>query len=346
MPTFSLYGPLNFRQLLADIADTTPAEMNVFDPDTLGTDDPQAIFAEIELDNGLQMTFSSFSAGTYISVIQSEEDPSNDYEVATIARLPQMSLNDLADLQSYFDGTIFFDDGSPSFYTYLLYSSNNEAVIQGFDLTEFLLGVGTLQGRGGDDVIFLDEGGVPPGVASSGRATGGTGNDIIVVDVDKAFIAGGAGDDVLTFVKGHANAKGGAGADSFKFLSNLEGDDASVKARVRDFDPTADTMVFDTAIHPIVEFEDEPDVTGPDLTELTFAELFGAGDLSNLDDFTADGVTFTFTETGRGNSIITRNGTDSSGSTFDERIILRDVSLDEIDRADISVYTDPTLFGV
>lgn len=358
MPTLTLSAPLDFRDLIADIAYTTEDQITIIDD----TASPDVLVAQIELDNGYLLNFNSgpgnllkFNGGsrvlstdreeTYIEIVGGPAGPGELANTTAISRLPPMTLDDLANFQGYFDGSISVGITFPPILTYVLFSGNSNGVISGFDIAETLVGVGRLNGRGGDDIIILDDRDgteVLLDVASTGRATGGNGNDQLVVDVDEAFVVGGAGDDLLTFAEGRASAKGGTGADTFRFMSNFEAEDTSVKARIRDFDVSEDTIVFETGGRLV--FFDEGDNVVRDTTTLSFAELFGEGDLSTLDDATIDGITYTFTDNSRGHSILTRSGTDSSGEIYDEHIILQQIALDEIDRADIFIAADPGLF--
>ena len=122
------------------------------------------------------------------------------------------------------------------------------ATAVGSGVQDFMFGVGTFKGRGGEDRLALEDYGVETPTAL-GWAYGGAGNDGISVDLDRAWVFGGDGDDLLFFVDGRAAAKGGNGADLFSFQSantqNAEDarvrrdkdEELGVNALLKDFGP-------------------------------------------------------------------------------------------------------------
>ena len=54
----------------------------------------------------------------------------------------------------------------------------------------------------------------------------------------------------------------------------------------------------------------------------------------------------TFTETEAGDSVITRSGTDIYGTAFDDRMVIKDTGLAEINRADVDLVNAPYFVDV
>lgn len=344
MPKIDIEGPLNFRDLVADIADTTVDDITILEPVPFSSFEAADLMAEVTLDNGYVMTFESWRETSEEFTFMSIANPSSvDTELPTVIVLNDVALelSDLRDIQSYFDGTIYGLDEF-GFNTLWILSTSNDAVVAGFDNRAVHWGVGTIKGRGGDDTITLTAEGLFAQPESHGRALGGYGDDYLQVLVDNAFVAGGAGDDYLFFLTGRTTAKGGPGEDTFVFMSSESdaypdpsngSDDAPVRAHIRDFDPSNDSLSFD--------FSTGQGAVGE---QRSLAEMFGDGDLSTLQDFTFDGLRFTFHENAKGTSIITRSGTDSNGMVYDETVVLRATGLDEINRDDVVLYADEGLF--
>ena len=82
-----------------------------------------------------------------------------------------------------------------------------------------------------------------------------------------------------------------------------------------------------------------------DTTDVTLAELFGAGTLATLGTIDVDGVDMTFTENGNGDAVITRLGTDAAGREYDERVVLRDYALADLERSDITLSLTDDILG-
>lgn len=344
MPSIDLESPLNFRDLLADIADTTEQQITLLDPVSVLTSGQPKTVAEIALDNGYVMTFEAHEHGSEVFTYMSIADPSSvDGELPSFISIRDeaLELGDLADIEKYFDGTIIFGGFLDDLARYKIWSTNNDAVVAGFNNAALHVGVGTIKGRGGDDAITLTTDGLFAQPESHGRALGGYGDDRIQVWVENAFVAGGVGNDMLFFGQGRSTAKGGPGEDMFFFMSydTFFSDprdgytDTPVRAHIRDFDPSDDDLVF--FFNSGLQGE---------RVERSLADMFGSGDLSTVDDFTVDGVTFTFHENAKGTSIITRSGTDGNGLVYDERVVMRETTLDEINRADVLLYADESLF--
>ncbi len=67
MPRFSTTEAVNFQNLLADIVDTTEAEITVLPPAFIGAED---LAYELALDNGAIASFASYSSGTSIKAFR------------------------------------------------------------------------------------------------------------------------------------------------------------------------------------------------------------------------------------------------------------------------------------
>ena len=252
----------------------------------------------------------------------------------------QIAIEDLAGITEYFKRAPEIDDQGRVSIVNQISSTNEDAVVTGFAVSDFILGLGTLRGGGGDDFVVVDDAMNPDGteidVTQRSVAFGGKADDVIGVNVDHARVAGGAGNDRIFFSEGHAVAKGGQGNDSFIFVSDENADDTQVNAILKDFNVAEDRLEFGGSTRDF-----------PDSREgRTLEEIFGEGVLSNDDSFTIDGVTLTFQQQQNGNTIIFREGTGSDGNVFDERVVLRDTDILNIDRADVTLYADFSTWDV
>ncbi len=260
----------------------------------------------------------------------------------------------LAEINSFWEGSPFailydFQSSRLDQGGNLFISGNDDAVAVGYQGSDIFFGFGRLEGNGGDDAfrIFDSVLKIPPdlapGAASSdvARAYGGVGSDSFYVSIAESRLYGGADDDTFVLLSGKSTINGGSDSDTYVMLNFLEdsGDYAAKKTIVRDFAADEDVLVFSFEDPSYYNEEDE-------LVEQTFADLYGAGTLADLNDVTIDGITLNFFENNRGHTVFTREGVATDGVVYDERLVLRNVSLDDLDREDITIFNEITEFDV
>lgn len=216
-------------------------------------------------------------------------------------------------------------------------------VISGFGYREEMIGEGRFLGRGGSDKIELEYLQPDPDTSLRSFAFGNGGRDILKAAVDLATMRGHNGNDTLVLEFGNARLFGGNGNDDFIFDNGFwdfnpsrPAPDAPARGAVRDFVGGEDELIF-ASIDDTMTLGDAPQ-------RESFADRFGAGTLETLANFTDDGLLFRFFENAAGDAVIRRTGTDSNGRSYDERVVVVDVSLDQIDRADVSfqAYAEDT----
>ncbi|MBD3625123.1 MAG: hypothetical protein HUJ24_07040 [Rhodobacteraceae bacterium] len=211
------------------------------------------------------------------------------------------------------------------------------SVIRAFGTRDEMLGEGRLFGGGGGDKIELEQalpGGDGLGAATRSTALGGNCGDILKAAVVLATLKGQGGDDTLVAEFGKVNMIGGNGADDFIVdngfwdgFGTVEQAAERTRATIRDFDGTEDAFVF-ASVDDTMSAGDAP-------ARQSLEDLFGAGTLATLANFTDDGLTHRFRENAAGDAVLVRKGTDGDGDTYDERVTFKGQGLADIDRADV-----------
>lgn len=244
----------------------------------------------------------------------------------------QFTMNTVLDVAGGYGLSNAIASISGSFPDYI--SDDPGAVIVAFGTRDEMLGQGRMEGRGGDDKIELEatDGGL--GAAARSLALGGGGDDILKAAVLDTALRGGKGADTLVLEFGKSRMNGGDGADAFIIDNGFwdltgSSQQASQNARgsVQDFDGADDVIVL-ASVDSSMAFGDAP-------VRTSLETLYGAGTLATLADFSLDGVSYMFRETGSGNARIRRVGEDGEGRSYDEALVIRGQSLASIDRADV-----------
>lgn len=216
-------------------------------------------------------------------------------------------------------------------------SSAPGAVIDAFGTRDEMIGEGRFLGRGGRDKIELEDISGGDGLGDAGRsfAIGGGGWDILKAAVQLSTLKGGNGQDTLVLEFGKSTLVGGNHADDFivdngfwDVTGTAAQGAANARGRITDFDVVeGDEFIFATV--------DGALSTGDAPQRESLADRFGAGDMETLADFVDDGLTHRFWDNAWGNAVFRRFGTDGEGRSYDEKVIVKGVTLAEIDRADV-----------
>ncbi|WP_112323251.1 hypothetical protein [Oceanibium sediminis] len=253
----------------------------------------------------------------------------------------QFSMASILDITGGYDLEAAIEGLAGNNPDYISYDVGN--VIVGFGFREEMIGEGRFLGRGGSDKIELEY--LLPQFDGDERnfAFGGGGRDILKAAVNVATVKGQNGNDTIVLEFGTARLFGGNGNDDFIFDNGFWDFNAirpapaeAARGVIRDFISGEDELIF-ASIDDTMTFGDAP-------VRTSLADMFGAGDLSTLANFTEDGVLHRFRENAAGDAVIIRTGTDSAGRSYDERVIIRGVGLDEIDRAKVYLqdYSEDT----
>lgn len=326
MSFYQIYAPINFNGLVAEIDALTLADVTTdITDDLFGFPIARNLTFTDFVEPGVTLTVQeNFLLGTTLFVVTG---PSG--------LVAEIAMQGSFDIEGGFDLGVGIASVNNTEPDYLSYAPGG--VMSGTGARDEMIGQGIFRGLGNDDKIELEAIGADAGTLGSpqlAKAFGGSGNDILKAALANTVLKGQNGDDTLVVEFGTSRVEGGTGSDQFIFdngfwdmIGSVEQADANARVRVLDFESGADTLVFATI---------DDTASRGDAPVLETAETrFGAGDLSTLANFVDDGVNYRFRENGAGDAVLVRSGTDSSGRSYDERIIVQGQGLADIDRADL-----------
>lgn len=321
MSLFIFYDETNFQDETAKILTELPNGA-VTTEDLFGFPITRTTTVELDADTTLIVQYNVLNDTTQY-VAYDSDTAAIEYqflfpgEVDTVAGLTS------PDLRAYLAST------EPDFISF-----DPLSVIRGFATRDEMLGEARFFGGGNDDKIELESQEGTLGSATDGSAAFGQGgNDILKAAVQLALLNGGSGDDTLVGEFGTMQMTGGTGADAFIFDNGFWDSGTPVQAAAG---TTATITDFDTLEGDVLVFAqiDDAATRGDPVARTSLEDLYGAGTLDTLADFTLDGLSYGFSEAG-GDTVITRSGTDGAGRSYDETVTLDGVALADIDRGDV-----------